>query len=243
MIKGIDRIYVVHAPEGYEHREAWVKNLFKKYDLDFEFVGDDQPFMKSDSFLRKYFTPQYLKTESRNLISITLSHILCYEKMLKDGADVALVFEDDPYFLKGFNSILTKIVDEFQTHCKGTIVSIENSTLRFPRRSLRKKGQYLYKAESGRCAGAYLINQQGAKNILDSLKKAKCQEIIDWWHNQLTQQDVIKMFWAHPSIVEQGSLNGKIYGAHSSRKNTILRRISFSLEKFYKMYILYMIRR
>ena len=243
MIDGIDQIYVVHAPTGYEHRETWVKRLFSKHDLDFEFVCDDKPLMQTESYLLKYFTPHFLATEPKNRISITLSHILCYEKMLSEDVDMAIIFEDDPYFLKGFDSILRKVVKEFRIHPQGAIVSIENSTLRFPKRSERNKLQYLYRAESGRCAGAYLLNLQGARNILNSLQEEKCEAVIDHWHNQLIQRDVIKMFWAHPPIVEQGSLNGKMFGIHSSMKNSARRRISFAFEKFYKMNILSFLRK
>jgi glycosyl transferase family 25 len=96
----------------------------------------------------------------------------------------------------------------------------------------------LYEAAAGRCAGAYLIDLQAAKNMLEDLKVNKCNRVIDWWHNDLIERKVIKMYWAHPPLTEQGSFNGVLPSSVSARANGSIRRFKWLAQKFYKMYLL-----
>lgn len=235
----IGNIYVVHALKGYDHHAHWVKNLFTKHHLDFEFMTDGDPSLFTKDLLDKYFVPNILDLWPEGKISVTLNHILCYEAMVKNQNKMALVFEDDPFFLSNFDKYFGKIVEEFSDCHTGAIVSIENSTLRFPSRKIIEKGKYLYEASSGRCAGAYLINIEGARSILRSLEQTKCPTIIDWWHNQLIKRRVVNMFWAHPPVVEQGSHNGKMQAINSIRSKGLRRRVAWTAEKLYKMHILW----
>jgi len=120
---------------------------------------------------------------------------------------------------------------------KGFIISLENSTLKFPSYWKTKKGKFLYQAKSGRMAGAYIIDLEGAKKILNDLKTNKCGTVIDWWHNTLIERGIIKMYWAHPPLVEQGSHNGFLNSTISTKPNTAIRRISWLVQKYYKYFL------
>jgi glycosyl transferase family 25 len=86
-------------------------------------------------------------------------------------------------------------------------------------------------------AGAYLINRKAAAAMLKHLQKVKCNDIIDWWHNSLYQHNVIQIYWLHPPIIEQGSHNGLLQGSISSKSQSLQRRISWYIQRFYKTYI------
>ncbi len=124
---------------------------------------------------------------------------------------------------------------------KGFIISIENTSLRYPSYWATKRGKHLYGATHGRCAGAYLIDFEGAKKILDDVRTNKCPMVIDWYHNCLIRDGVIKMYWAHPPLVEQGSHNGKLSSTISSKTSSFQRQVKWVLQKaikpFFKRFV------
>ena len=234
---GIEGIYIVHAKEGYEYHEERINKLFTKLGLQFEFVTDGDPANFSDALLNKYFSGDIRQLLSTGVLSCTLNHILSYERMVKNNNRFALVFENDPFFLGDFVSKIEKIAIEAATLEHGFLISLENTTLRFPVFKKIKKGQLLYAADYGRCAGAYLLDLEAAKNILSDLQANKCRQVIDWWHNDLVNRKVIKMYWAHPPITEQGSHNGLLSAGISTKNKSLQRRIAWLAQKYYKTYI------
>ena len=234
---GIEGIYIVHAKKGYEIHEQRINQIFGGLNLKYEFVTDGDVSNFNADFLQKYFCRDIEKKLSKGVLSCTLNHILSYEKMVKNNNKYALVFENDPFFLGDFIKKIKRVAVEANSIEPGFIISLENTTLKFP--DFRKviKGKYLYEARYGRAAGAYLIDLKAAKDILEDLKREKCCQVIDWWHNSLIDRKIIKMYWAHPALVEQGSHNGLMSSTISSKKKSAGRRFRWKAQKFYKMYI------
>lgn len=239
---GIEGIYVVHAKNGYELHENHVNTLFKAHGLNHVFMTDGDPSLFTEELLNKYFTPTIKSKLSTGTISCTLNHILCYEEVVKNNNRYALVFENDPFFLGNFTKDISKIVQEANTLEPGFIISLENTSLRFPPYKLTHKNQLLYPATQGRCAGAYLIDKRATELILQDLKSNKCNEVIDWWHNSLIKNNVIKMYWAYPAITEQGSHNGLLSSSISSKERSVKRRIKWFIQRLYKTYFLHFIK-
>jgi glycosyl transferase family 25 len=173
---------------------------------------------------------------STGVLSCTLNHIYAYKNIIERGLDYAIIFENDPFFLGDFSKNIAIIEQELQHIPSGYIISLENSTLRFPSYFQTQNNQILYKAKSGRMAGAYLIDYVGAKNIIEHLESHKCNNVIDLWHNTLIEHNIITMYWAHPPFVEQGSHNGLMHSTISSKPRSIFRRISWLAQKLYKYY-------
>ena len=235
---GIDGVYVTHALKGYEIQEEWVKNLFGKNGLEFEFVTEGDPSLFTDEVLSRYFIPDIRRNLSDGILSATLNHILCYERIARARNKYALVFENDPFFLGNFNEHIERVAREAQSLDEGFMISLENTTLTFPSRKVTRKGRYLYEARRGRCAGAYLMDLKAARDILEDLKTNKCPTVIDWWHNQLIERGVVRMYWAHPPFVEQGSHNGKMSATISTRARGLRRQIAWQAQKLYKTHVL-----
>lgn len=240
---GIDGVYVVHAKTGYEMHEKHVTQLFESHQLDFVFMTDGDVSLCTPELLQKYFTPTIETKLSKGILSCTLNHILCYEAMVRNNNRYALIFEDDPYFIvKDFKSEVANIIKEANTLQPGFIISIENTSLRFPPYKITNKSQLLYEAKEGRCAGAYIIDLAAAKSILKDLEHSKCNHVIDWYHNELLDNKIIKMYWAYPAITEQGSHNGLMSSTISQKQRNNIRRIKWLIQKFYKTYILHFIK-
>lgn len=234
---GIEGIYIVHALQGYEVHEQRLNEIFGGLNLNYEFVTDGDISHFTPALLQKYFCPEIETKLSKGIISCTLNHIFSYEKMAENNNRYALIFENDPFFLGDFLQKIKRVAKEADTLEPGFLISLENTTLRFPDFRKVKKGKYLYEADYGRAAGAYLMDLQAAKNILGHLKTQKCCQVIDWWHNTLVKEKVIRMYWAHPPFVEQGSHNGEMSSTISSKNKSYGRRWRWKAQKFYKMYV------
>ena len=235
---GIDKIYIVHAVTGYELQEQRLRELFAKFGItNYEFITDGDTRFITREMLDKYFCQDIAERLRPGVLSCTLNHILCYERIVASGNEYALVFENDPYFLGNFTKKIKHVVREADTLKHGFLISLENTTFRFPSSLTTKRNKYLYPASYGRAAGAYMIDLAGAKQILNDLQKNKCCQVIDWWHNTLIKNKVVNMYWAHPPLTEQGSHNGKMQSVISTKNKSIARRISWILQKYYRTYI------
>jgi len=236
---GIDDIFIVHGLKGYEEREQKLTNLLeKRFGLDFEFVTESASVEVNNTLIGQYFVPNIRDVLSSGPLFCTLVHILCYEKMVARQSKYALIFENDVCFIGDFLSKIKGVIEEARDLPEGFIISLENSTLRFPSIRVTRKGKFLYPASSGRCAGAYLIDLTAAQSILKELAANRCGKVIDWWHNDLIDKGILKMYWAHPALTEQGSFNGQLQSSISSRPAGIIRSFRWKVHKFYKMYIL-----
>lgn len=229
-------IYVVHALKGYEFHEKRVIELFGENNLSFEFMADGDVSLITADVLEKYFIPGIEAKLSKGILSCTLNHILCYEKIVAKENRYGLVFENDPFFLTDFPKGIEKLIPEIEKLEGGFLISLENSTLKFPSYWQTQDAKHLYRARMGRMAGAYLINLEGATCILEDLKHKKCDTVIDWWHNDLIERGVVKMYWAHPPLVEQGSHNGYLNSTISSKPRSVTRRISWVILKYFVYY-------
>jgi GR25 family glycosyltransferase involved in LPS biosynthesis len=231
---GIDHVYIVHAPNGYEkHEERLYDILAGRYGFHFEFLDKD-----AEELIPCYFVENIRRIMNRGAIMCSLNHIIFYEMMVRRKDRIALILEDDPYFSKHFMRDLQKIVAEARTLKPGFMISLENSTLKFPQRNLIQKDKYLYAASSGRCAGAYLIDNAAATSIVEWLKHDSCNKVIDHWHNDLIRDNVFDMYWAHPTCVEQGSISGRMSAGNSTQHAGMVRRIAWMAQKIYKQHIL-----
>jgi len=232
--------YIVHGIKGYDDREERLKNIFNnQLFVPVEFVTEFHNDEENKKLIRNYFDDTVNNYLSKGAIYCTLVHILIYEKIVAEKHAMALVFENDVCFIgNNFIDKIQKVAKEAASLEPGFMISLENATLEFPSIYKVKKNKYLYPAKKGRCAGAYLIDYTAAQIMLNDLKNKKCTTVIDWWHNEMVERNVLKMYWAHPPLTEQGSFNGALSSSISIRSNGYIRRFKWLCQKYYKMYVL-----
>lgn len=230
-------VFIVHALKEYEYHQQRIINLFSELNISHEFITEGDPSNFSTELLNTYFALDVLDYMSKGIISCTLNHFYAFERIVERSLPFGLIFENDPFFLGNFREDLKAISSEIMALPPGFILSLENSTLRFPSFRQAKKGKHIYKAKTGRMAGAYIIDLQGAKNILEEIKKTRCATVIDWYHNVLIEKGVIDMYWAHPALVEQGSHNGHLNSTISSKPSSMKRKIQWLAQKYFNLSI------
>jgi GR25 family glycosyltransferase involved in LPS biosynthesis len=137
--------------------------------------------------------------------------------MLHDYEDV-LVFEDDVIlsdnFMKKLKDYITQLPADYDMLFIGN-----GCNLHIPK-YMQVPNQYIYEkclhetAWGGngatRCVDSYVIHKRCAKKICDyvaTLTK-KIDIPADWWLNEVARDLGLKVYWAEPTIVTQGSQIG-----------------------------------
>lgn len=225
------RSFVIHVSTATERRKAIEKELVDK-DFDLNFVLDGDIASLTPTRLSAFFSSKI--QEPTTFTSCAFKHILVYQEMVRDNIPLALVLEDDIRFYSNVK-LLAKIIDEIKNRALSKcIISLEDSRLKYIPKSRRVSGTLLYKEQSGRMTGAYLIDYAAAKSILEYIEVEKVSRPIDWFHNQCITNNVIDMYWAQPPIAVQGSCSGSMESLIGKGQSGILKVVSFKLERIYK---------
>jgi GR25 family glycosyltransferase involved in LPS biosynthesis len=163
--------------------------------------------------------------------------------MIENDIDYGIIFENDIFISKNFEKAIHKAISEIEERkIKDIFLSLEDSYFRFVPGSQRIKGQTVYKTDGSntRCAGAYLVDLQCAKTLINEVNLNKCDCVIDHFHTYCAKIGLIDVYWLHPTIASQGSRNGKLKSLFRERKlwyPKIFRRISYIVQRLYKRFL------
>lgn len=225
-------VYVMHVKTAID-RNMYINKELRSKNIPFEFVieGDMPDLTEKD--IKTYFKAEMGSVNPMS--SCTFKHIKACERFLAGNHPVALMLEDDIELFSNFNQQVQNCLDELNsrglTQC---IVSLENSTLKRVSDKDRIPNQLLYKRFQGRCAGAYIIDRAGAKSLLEHARIEKCPFVIDWYHNLLSELNLLSIYWLEPPIAEQGSHNGKLKSLIDSKRTGYFKQVTFKLRKWLK---------
>ena len=230
------KTYVIHV-RGNKERENYIRNELKKFNIDFEFILNGNMDDMTNEDLNKYFKDDFKIISPRS--SCTIKHFFVYERMVENNIPCALVFEDDIELFSDFQTVFDQSLNEIKKEkLESCVISYESSTQEFISSSEELPGKVIYQKPHGRCAGAYLIDLTAAKKILDYGIKNKSNVCMDWFHNEIANKDLIKIYWCHPTIAEQQSHNGKIQSLLDEKKQGKYFRFKYFIQKVYKQKIL-----
>lgn len=226
----------------YKQRKAHMLNQLVNNEClnDYIFIHDGDIVDITPSIQQEYFGGD-LNVIGPHL-SCAYKHLLAYQHMLEHNIELALVLEDDIYLRKNFCKKLSRIVTEINNRSLSNfIISLEDSILEYVKGSELKKNTFLYKKERGRTAGAYLIDKAGAHSLIQEVMANKCNIAFDWFHNHCVDKKLIDIYWAHPVLAIQGSLNGKFPSTIDNKKTGFIRVLTFNCTRLYKK-LLYRLR-
>jgi len=229
------KTYVIHVSDAYA-RKAHIQNELDGKDLDITYITKGDKKDLTAEVLDEYFSEEMAAIKAST--SCAYKHILAYQTIVAEKDHLVLILEDDIKFYKHF-SILQKIVTELEIRkIENFMLSLEDSNLRYIPKSEREIGTLIYPKKTGRMAGAYLIDKKGAKSILQHIKKEKINIPIDWYHNLCVKNYAIKMYWSHPAIAFQSSLDGSMKSLIVNKnKYGIFAPVLFKIKKLYKHFL------
>jgi GR25 family glycosyltransferase involved in LPS biosynthesis len=207
----------VHHYSKLTHRKQHIIKEFKKHGItDYEFIEkyDKDAITDEDcpEFSRAYIT------DRRSELSLHLKHLYLYRLMVQENYEEVLVFEDDVILSNGFIAILAEYMKQLPRDYDMLFIG-DGCNLHIPRNQLIPN-QYIYEKclhetvwggnGAAKCTDSYIIHQRCAKKLCDyvsSLSK-KIDLPVDWWLNEAARDLVLKVYWAEPTIVTQGSQCG-----------------------------------
>ncbi len=226
------KTYIIHVSDDLIRERHIMAQLAGK-GLAATFINKGDKKDLTEQVLDTYFTGN--RKNVSNSTSCVYKHILAYENIVANKDTLALVLEDDIVFYKNFKKYLPKIIAEIaKEELAGFIVSLEDSLLRYIPRSERVRGKYLYPRSATRYAGAYLIDYQAARRILQRIAKEKCPVPMDWYHDDCAKKGILQIFWSQPTLAIQYSHTGRMATLLDDKGSGLLRVISFYLQWGYK---------
>lgn len=226
------KIYVIHV-RGEKEREKHMRQELEKFKLEAEFMLDGNKEDITPQTLTQYFTGSMHEVSGK--VSCALKHIKVYESIISNKIEQALIFEDDIILKSNFESTLHDVLEEIkERQLSNYFISLENSNHGYIKKHEREAGKHLYEKKQGRCAGAYLIDYQCAQSLIQEIKYNKCGEAIDWFHNQLLEQQKITIYWAHPYLAEQGSHNGSFKSLIDNKPSGWFRKMVYYFQRVIK---------
>ena len=172
-VEDFNKIFVISLVTSQDRRSS-IKKQLNQLGLDFEFFDAFNGKALSDSQLNKYNPKASIMASGREMtpaeIGCALSHITIYEKIINEGIERAVIFEDDSIINKDFLKILKnweKIPADWELvlFCHGEDKMKLLETLGKP--TIYKNYRCVsFKGAVG-ITSAYAINRLGAKKLLD----------------------------------------------------------------------------
>lgn len=233
----VEPVLVAHVKEGYEHRRESIEWQMADLGIDFEFMLDGDISDIDAELSSRFFSPRFGPGPTQ---SCACKHFLMYERIVRAEWPGALILEDDILLAKNFVHVFQASLQELRARDAAALhtawISYENSTLRMPPRSTLRAGQLLYPAMLTRCTGAYYIGAGAAAALLHAASVRKADKEIDLWVNDMAQlmPDKLHIHWCHPTVAEQGSMNGQFDSMDRRRSSTLWRRVKWTSQKWYK---------
>lgn len=207
------KVFIVHYKKLLE-RKIHILEQFIKHDIrDYEFIEIDRDEIKED--VLPYFEDNYSKV----LIAIALSHFDIYRKIAESKENqYALILEDDVIldvdFTKKLNGYLAELPTDYDMLFigNGAYLHISDEQI-IPNKHIYEKCHD--QTEWGglgatRCLDSYFLSKKGAIILCEYIQNLKyvINDPIDLWLNIVIKEKNMKVFWAEPTIVSQGTQCG-----------------------------------
>ena len=141
--------------------------------------------------------------------------------MMLHDYDNVLVFEDDVVLSDDFMKNLVKYMTQLPADYDMLFIG-NGCNLHIPK-YMQVPNQYIYEKclhetvwggnGAARCTDSYVIHKRCAKKICDYIANLKTKIDspnggVDWWLNDVARDLSLKVYWAEPTIVTQGSQIG-----------------------------------
>jgi len=202
------KTFVIHYDKLVNRKENILRQLYEN-NMEFEFIQSKPKDTLTYEDKKKFS----IITDSE--ISLFLHHIICFQKLVEDTEnDFCLVFEDDALFNSNFNSILQTYIPQLPEDWDMLYLG-NGCNLHISDDIVNNSSTNIFTRYSSRCTDSYLISKKCAKILLDDFndENFSTKYPIDYHFNEMIKKYQLKIFWAEPTIVYQGSQNGIFDGS------------------------------
>lgn len=208
------KIFVLHYTKLTDRKKHIISQFENHNILDYEFIEKFDKDEINDIYNLKF---EKIKLGSASLI---LKHHYVYKQIAEydDNDNDFLILEDDVILTDNFMTILNQYMTQLPKDYDmlfigdGCNLHIEKDKI-IPNKFIYEK--CLYPTKWGgdgatRCTDSYVISKKCARTLCDYFNnlKYKINLPIDWWLNVAARDNNLKIYWAEPTIVKQGSESG-----------------------------------
>lgn len=219
-------VFVLHVAHGFEDRARHIDSMLERLGIPFEYIlrGDipDVTLAVLDEYF-KGVKPGAFGSVADKFTSCTYKHLIACEEIVKRNLPGALVLEDDIVLHRNFVPVFRNAVKELEAMPDApSIISFEDTRLRFVPRSKREKGKLLYPGICDRMAGCIYVSNAGARLVLDYAREHGMHLPIDNFHDFLLRKGLLRYLWCQPTVACQGSFTGLFTSSLSKRYSRIV---------------------
>jgi GR25 family glycosyltransferase involved in LPS biosynthesis len=216
------KIFVLHYSK-LTRRKQHILEQFEKHGItEYEFIEKFDKDVITDDECPEF--SKYYVANRRAELSLHLKHLYLYRLMLSENYEEVLVLEDDVILSDNFMKKLTEYMTQLPKDYDMLFIG-NGCNLHIPRNQLIAN-QYIYAKclhetawggnGAARCTDSYIIHQRCAKKLCEYVAAAGAAVVetkkinfpVDWWLNEAARDLVLKVYWAEPTIISQGSQNG-----------------------------------
>ena len=198
----IEHIYVIHYPRLVERKDYIVKKFNELNITNYSFYEEFSRDTTSEETMNSYY--KYTKYNLNSAQKcITIAHIELYKDIVNKGYRRCLILEDDAILgddfaerLRQYNECLPYDFD----------IGSLNDGCGFHASNIRRTS-FWYPATSTRTCCAYIISDDCCNKLLTTIIPFSAP--IDHELNLQIQKHNLRMYWAEPTIVRDGS--GPVY--------------------------------
>jgi glycosyl transferase family 25 len=232
-MRKIDKVFVIHVKEGFEERRAHIQSELERHGIDYEFVLNDDIADLTDERISAFFSAGHSLKYSE--VSCSLKHYSVLERVELLKYSLVLVFEDDVFLAKNFNSVLDEVLSEAEKKDSGYVIYLGNAGNKYVTSEEFVPGQFLYRKEAGRATDSYLMDSVAAMRRLDYIRTYKGN--LPTGHMMSLVDNAVgnTIWWTQPSIAEQGSQNGRMRSTVSRNKR--FHRLRWLIRDVNKRYL------
>lgn len=206
------KIFVVHYPKLLK-RKATLNKLLEINGLSAQYVEHyDRNTLTIED--KKLFD---INSVDNTNIAISLSHFYCYKEII-NNYDYALILEDDAIF----NNVFSRALRFYMQHLPSDWDMLflgDGCGMHIPKNILQKnKNCHIFRNNRSRCTDSYLVSKKCAEKINAEIESDgfMCNLPIDHWLNIVINKYNLKVFWAEPTIVTQGSQQQLYYSSNGN---------------------------
>jgi glycosyl transferase family 25 len=149
-------------------------------------------------------------------MSLFLKHIFVY-KEISEKYNEALILEDDVILGDDFMNKLSIYMSQLPSDYDMLFVGEGLVNMHVPSDQL-KPGVNIYETSadptcwgyggSSKCSDSYIVSKKCATTLINYVWKEKTSLPVDHWINLAVKENNLKVFWAEPTIAQQGTQIG-----------------------------------
>lgn len=221
------KIFVIHYRKLIERKEYIIKQFLKNNITDYEFIDIDR------DELNNYNTSFFGNIITNPGKAVFLSHMKAYIE-IAEKYENALILEDDAIlcddFINKLNKYLTQLPQDYDMLFIGGSFDyhIENDKI-FPDKYIYDKSLYNITNNCEgvtRCCDSYMVSKKCAFTLINYIINTKyyINSHIDIYLNEVAKNIILKIYWAEPTIVIQGSFNVNENENYNESLNKIFKK-------------------